>query len=409
MRYDFTKSKASVLLDLIRALAALLVLVEHWRNLFFIDYPQIQAHRAVFAPVYLLTSAGHQAVVIFFVLSGYLISGSVFRTLDRNNWSWQTYLVHRLLRLWIVLIPGLLLCALWDAIGIHSHLAPILYSGGAGNHMVTNVLATHTPKIFFQNLAFLQMILSPTFGSDGALWSLSYEFWYYILFPLGLLTVLSKTRLWTRLLCGPLFAIVAWFVGWPILSSFPIWLLGSVLALVPIPKFSNRMRVLISVLYLPIFFGLAKIESVGSVDSAIAQGITHLPLLYRDYFLALATFGLLWALLSATSPAEKSTGEHAIRKASAFSYTLYVSHTPLAVLLVAVVEGDRRWAPDPLHILLGLALLVLLLAYAYGLAILTEFRTDRIRRWLEAKLHLKPNRLAAVSLAEKENLERVRL
>ena len=120
MRYDFTKSKASVLLDLVRALAALLVLVEHWRNLFFIDYPQIQAHRAAFAPVYLLTSAGHQAVVIFFVLSGYLISGSVFRTLDRNNWSWQTYLVHRLLRLWIVLIPGLLLCALWDAIGIHS-------------------------------------------------------------------------------------------------------------------------------------------------------------------------------------------------------------------------------------------------------------------------------------------------
>lgn len=61
----FVDTHASVLLDLLRGLAALLVLGDHWRNLLFIDYRDVTAHRkALFLP-YLLTTAGHQAVVIF--------------------------------------------------------------------------------------------------------------------------------------------------------------------------------------------------------------------------------------------------------------------------------------------------------------------------------------------------------
>jgi peptidoglycan/LPS O-acetylase OafA/YrhL len=385
MSYDFTKSKASVLLDLVRGLAALLVLVEHWRNIFFVDYPQLLAHRALLALPYLLTSAGHQAVVIFFVLSGYLISGSIFRMIKRQSWSWPTYVVHRLLRLWIVLIPGLLLCALWDEIGIRFHLAPILYSGGAGNHVVLNVIATHSTKVFFQNLAFLQIVLAPTFGSDGALWSLSYEFWYYILFPIGLFTVLTKTSLRIRIFCACLFAAIAWFVGSTILLSFPIWLAGTVLACVPPPKVSVRVRILVAVLYVPIFFAFARPALLPGV-------IARMPLLYRDYILTIITFLLLWVFLSATAPVRRSTEEHLIQQTSRFSYTLYVSHTPLCVLLVALLVGDTRWTPDPWHILLALGVLVVLLAYAYGVAVLTEFRTDRVRHWLEDRLGLKRSR-----------------
>lgn len=82
---SFKDTTASVLLDLLRGLAALLVLLGHWRNLLFIDYPQLTAHKAMLAVPYILSSAGHQAVVIFFVLSGYLISGSVFRSLAKGQ------------------------------------------------------------------------------------------------------------------------------------------------------------------------------------------------------------------------------------------------------------------------------------------------------------------------------------
>src|SRR5258708_30143310 len=63
----FPATWASVRLDLLRGLAAFFVLFEHWRNLFFIDYPHITAYRLPFAVFYALASAGHQSVILFFV------------------------------------------------------------------------------------------------------------------------------------------------------------------------------------------------------------------------------------------------------------------------------------------------------------------------------------------------------
>ena len=385
MARDFTKSNASVLLDLVRALAALLVLVEHWRNIFFVDFSQIKLHRALFALPYLLSSAGHQAVVIFFVLSGYLISGSVFRMLKRDQWSWPTYLLHRGLRLWIVLIPGLLLCALWDEIGIRSKLAPLLYAGASGDHTLPDIIAAHTLKNFLGNLSFVQTVLVPTFGSDSALWSLSFEFWYYMLFPLGLFVLMPKVPARMRILFVLLFAGIAWFVGKDILLYFPIWLSGTLLTLIPAPKFTNKGRIVACLLYVPIFFAFTKLD-------ALNGGVSTVPLFVRDYLLTIVTVLFLWVLLSAVEPSSQSKSEHMIRETSRFSYTLYVVHMPLCVLMAALIAGDQRWNLDPLHILLGLVCLAVLIAYAYGVASVTEFKTDHVRRWLEVKLGLRVSR-----------------
>jgi peptidoglycan/LPS O-acetylase OafA/YrhL len=367
-----TKTNASVLLDLIRGLAALLVLLEHWRNIFFVDYPQLVLHRILFAPLYILCSAGHQAVVIFFILSGYFISGSVFRMLNRESWSWSVYLTHRLLRLWIVLVPGLLLCALWDGMGLHFGMAPKLYSGMSGDHLIGNVAATRTVPIFAANLFYLQGILTPSFGSDGALWSLANEFWYYILFPLGLFVVHPRSPVRTRVICFAFFAGISWLIGPQILSSFPIWLLGTALALIPVAKLSNKVRMLMVVLYVPLFFWIGRAR--------------HLPSLLGDYLLAAATVALFWSILSAASPCVPSLGERLSRGVSRFSFTLYVGHTPLCVLFAALLIGDARWVPTSVHFLSGFLVLVVLIGYAYGVAHLTEFHTDRVRRWLEPRL-----------------------
>ena len=369
-----SNTNASVLLDLVRGLAALLVLLEHWRNIFFIDYPQIIAHRALLSGFYLLCTAGHQAVVIFFVLSGYLISGSIFRMLQRQAWSWRSYLTHRLVRLWVVLVPGLLLCALWDGLGLHSGLAPELYAGLSGDNVIAiNVAAKHSWGAFASNLLFLQTIHHlPIFGSDESLWSLANEFWYYILFPLGLFAILRRTPLPARLLCALSFAALAWFVGSEIFKLFPIWLLGSALALVPVPQFSRRVRILAAALYIPVLFLLGR--------------KAPLPVTTVDYILALATVLFLWVLLSAGSAYQPSSGVTLSRELSKFSYTLYVAHMPLCVLLAALLVGETRWAPTPAHLVYGLLVLCGLLAYAYGVARLTEFRTDRVRSWVEARL-----------------------
>lgn len=367
-RPAFKDTTASVLLDLIRGLAALLVLFGHWRNLLFLDYPQLTAHKIMLLVPYALSSAGHQAVIIFFVLSGYLIGGSVFRSL--GQWSWRKYLTHRLVRLWVVLIPGLLLCALWDNVGLHFHLDPMLHSGSAGNHIVPDIRQMLTTHIFFGNLFFLQTILVPTFGTDAPLWSLANEFWYYLLFPLGLVALRRQFKLPTRATSAVLFLAIARFLPKEILLLFPVWLAGTALALLPPPHVGNRARVVASLLYVPLPFVFAKAH--------LASGLS-------DYLFGAATFLFLWVLLSATGRAtENSASTKISRSLARSSYSLYVVHLPFVVLLTALLSGGARWVPDTRHVFKGLAILAATLLYAHLAASLTEFHTDSVRRWVES-------------------------
>ena len=104
-------------LDLIRALAAGAVCISHLRNLMFVDYRRMSGTGLAGKAFYFLSNYGHTAVIVFFLLSGYFVGGSVLRQVEAGTWSWQRYLTERLSRLWIVLIPALLLTLFWDRMG----------------------------------------------------------------------------------------------------------------------------------------------------------------------------------------------------------------------------------------------------------------------------------------------------
>ncbi len=165
-------------LDMLRGLLALAVFLGHARGLFLADDPQIAHPNALAKLLYFLTGFGEQAVLGFFVLSGLLISGSVFETWQTGRWSWSRYLVDRLTRLLIVLVPALALSALWDLLGITLFGRLSVYGGNpsSGHVMIFDVAQRLTMPIFLGNVFFLQEIVVPPFGSDSALWSLGYEF-----------------------------------------------------------------------------------------------------------------------------------------------------------------------------------------------------------------------------------------
>ena len=377
----FTSSWASVHFDLFRGVAALVVLLEHWRNLFFVDFPQLSAHRLWLAIPYTLCGAGHQSVVFFFVLSGFFIGGSVFRAIDANHWKWSDYLLRRFVRLWTVLLPALLFCLFWDRLGIHLARAPALYAGLVPNHMLSDVAPLLAPHLFFGNLFFLQTILCPVFGSDGALWSLANEFWYYILFPLACIALWRRAARSHRIACAVLFVAVACFVRNGILSEFPIWLAGAALVKLPRPSFTphraRSVRIAAALIYFPIFFALGRLHQI--------------PSLFSDYILAALTLALLWLFLShkeAFAPGSRRV--LASREMARFSYTLYAAHTPFLVFAASLILGDRRWVPSLANLPLALAVLLASLVYCYGVGFLTEFRTDSIRSTLARLLGMHP-------------------
>ena len=354
------------------------MLLEHWRNAFFVDFPSIGSHRPFLGPLYVLSGAGHQAVIIFFVLSGYLISGTVFRSFQRHEWSWGRYAVHRLVRLWVVLIPALLLGALWDNLGIHLHYAPNLYSGANYNHVTPDVTRSLSLNDFLGNAAFLQTIVVPTFGSNGPLWSLANEFWYYALFPLGACVVarIAKTPIHV-ILCIAAFAVIAVGLTKDILLLFPVWLFGALLHAFPSRKPTTLwFRVLAASIYAILFFGVAILDHRGWFGRGVLG----------DSFLGIATFGFIWVLLGAKQKAEKTLLNHFARQAARLSYTLYAAHTPFLIFMVALLTHDRRWIPATGNTLLVVGVLILVVAYAWLLAMVTEFKTDRVRAWAENKV-----------------------
>ena len=234
-RAAFTDTQASVLLDLLRGLASLLAAGSHWRNILFVDYRDLPSQQHFLClPLYLLTTQGHRTARIFFVLSGYLISSSIFRMISQSQWSWSRYAVHRLVRLWVVLLPCLMLTVFWDHLGMRLHSAPLLYAGGVLNHEIPNIAERNGWQVLAGNALFLQGTVVQDYASNTPLWSLAYEFWYYLLFPLAWVALRVPAALWRRGALLLLLTLAAWFVGTAILSEFPIWLFGVVLVWLPV-------------------------------------------------------------------------------------------------------------------------------------------------------------------------------
>ena len=358
----FPQTQASVHLDAMRGVAAVLVVVFHMRGMLYVELDQVRVHRMLVHLPYTMAGLGHQAVIIFFVLSGFLVGGTALRTFERRQWSWRSYMTHRLVRMWVVLLPALALGALWDRISMwrvaHHSTAQSLY-------LLVGVAERTNVRTLAGCAAFLQMIFVPVLGSNVSLWSLSNEFWYYILFPAALCVVMRGRSAVSRVMYGVTCAGIAWMVGKEIMLLAPIWVLGALLHYAPRPSFNHAVRLGCAVVY-PLLVILASSANLHHFNT--------------DYYLAIATAAFMWVLLS-SGRAENvdSLYTRVARRLASFSFTVYLTHRPLVTLVGCFVMGRELWQPDVKHLVVGLALLLALLGWAWMMASVTEFRTNDIR------------------------------
>jgi peptidoglycan/LPS O-acetylase OafA/YrhL len=130
------------------------------------------------------TGFAHQAVVVFFLISGWLVGGSLLNRIGQPG-ALLSYAIDRATRLWTVLVPALCLM-LASASSSRKPIRPA----------PTSAPRTNTrPPAFAGNLLGLQTVLVKNFGGNYALWSLANESWYYVQFPLLLLVFMARSRL----------------------------------------------------------------------------------------------------------------------------------------------------------------------------------------------------------------------
>ena len=362
-------SGAYFYMDAMRALFALAVAFAHLWALLIRDY-QTTTNLLVQA-AYFAAGFGHQAVILFFVLSGYWITGSVARN-AAQGWSWRSYLIDRLSRLLIVLVPILILGGILDAVGVFVLQSPTHLDQTGAYVMRKDVAADLSPLVLLGNLAFLQFMV-PAFGTNGPLWSLSYEFWFYIWFPTFWLLIRRR-----QLSLGILSFAFAWFV--PALAfGFLSWLCGS--AAYRLTGWARRT------------FKPNRVQAAALLAATAAALLAWLLFArfsvgtWRDPVLALL-FALFLLALIVVNPRPLDLLRPAAAYGAAASFSLYATHFPVMAFAVALSIGADRLAPDADAIAIVAAILFGSLAIARLFARHTEARTPQLRRWLDSVVPL---------------------
>jgi peptidoglycan/LPS O-acetylase OafA/YrhL len=352
--------------DFIRGLAALLVLMGHLRALVFVDY-QDNVQLSLFGKFfYMITGLGHQAVVIFFVLSGFFIIGSIHEAVNNHKWSPRMYFFNRLSRLWVVLIPALLITLAWDNLGLYLFPEATVYAEIIPTLPGINPIGKLGLWTFLGNVFFVQTINVATYGSSGALWSLANEFWYYMIFPLFYFTFRPYYAAAVRLSLFVVAILLLYFVGWGIATYFLIWLMGGVTYLLLQNKQLNWGHPL---------FRLAMVLSFLSVLMLIR--LNYKPTIFNDFSLGLVT-SILLVSLSATRMDLNPLRKVAIGL-SDMSYTLYLFHLSFAVGITATFSPMRQpYSSSTLLLYWGLFSLICI--YCFLAYFLFERNTSKLKR-----------------------------
>jgi peptidoglycan/LPS O-acetylase OafA/YrhL len=366
----------SVLISLLRGLAAIEVAAAHLRadmypGLRTVVNPSIWFQGFTFA-----TGFAHHAVLVFFVISGWLVGGSLLDKIRQPD-AISSYAIDRVTRLWTVLIPTFLLTLLFG-----------LATGVVDEQSIDFDPANdYSAVVFGANLIGLQTIAVPAYGGNFPLWSLANETWYYILFPLVVVLLRASGRT-LRVACGMVLLLLAGLLPAALVGYFGIWLLGVVFSRVRIECSTvQRSGWLILAAAVWAYYRLTGDMNAFTLANLLPDlgcSLMFLVLLSSLQFEATAT--------SKLRPFLARIGTFFAE----FSFSLYVLHVPLMGLLrhwALKHWGLRELSPhEPLHFAIYLGMLATLLVGAYLSYRLFESRTYQIRRLLKSMLLQRPAR-----------------
>ena len=353
---------SSAHLDAIRGLAALAVFLGHWRSFWWPHYSQ--GATSLLAKLgYFITGFPHQAVIVFFVLSGYLVGGSVLRSIDK--WQWRPFLIARLARLWVVLIPALGVGYFLDSWGIILFNTPFYI--GDSVPIYWNVSERLGIQNLICNIFFIQTIACQPLGTNGVLWSLANEFWYYVIFPLLTLAMYGNFPKKLRAAYFGLALVIMVFVGWKIIFLFPIWLMGAAITMAPQALFTKRILAVTQ-------FSAFLLLVCFAILSRKFEGIL------TDFPLGLAFSFFVWTILQSSGSAQRNY-KVISEFLSAISYSLYLCHLPALVFISSFLMGTHLNNTEK-----SLVSLVTVFIYSLIFYSIFERQTPHFRRLISSLL-----------------------
>lgn len=331
------KIKARIFgLDLLRTIAILCVVVSHY------------------APSSKLVLGGLLGVELFFVLSGFLIGGILFRSINKDGCS-KTTLINFWKRRWLRTIPNYIFFLGYDTVST----------------LITGSLSW---KKWLYYPVFLQNFAWPTLPFFQVSWSLAIEEWFYLLYPLVMFSSIFLFRKHIKkqsmeLACAICFLILPvgirllyfnynpdpW-VRTIVICRLDAMMYGVILAWIQINRVLLWNRLCnAKLMVLSLFVMLAGIY----MNVADSFSITSIVFSYSVIpFATMLAIGPLYVLKVPDSLFKRITSY-----VSKVSYSAYLLHMPILVISIRVL-GDGR-LPIELKAVWRIILIVICFALSY--------------------------------------------
>ncbi|PDY48182.1 acyltransferase family protein [Bacillus pseudomycoides] len=353
-------------LDSLRGIAAIIVLLGHFLALFPILGKKVMY--STFGVYFSILWQGHSAVIIFFVLSGFVLSLPFYKGTEFN---YLKYLIKRVCRIYIPYIV-ILFIAIGIKLGIHSKIGTIpgLVQWGSWNIEVSfNRVMDH--------ILFLR-----EFNSDAfimVIWSLVHEMRISIVFPLIIFLLLRVN--WKVSIGIAMFLSV---IGYLLMKNIPsefnmpvstnyfitlhyssMFIIGALLAKNREYLVSKIMNLKVKYLLLPLgllFFSYPRIPFM-LLSKLIGEIDYELYLIIIDWYIC---FGAVLIILSALS--SKLFSKLLLIKPVQFigeiSYSLYLVH-PIVLLTTVHIFYGKISVPLILVISFLFTMVVSVLCYKF--------------------------------------------
>lgn len=353
-------------LDSLRGIAAIIVLLGHFLALFPILGKKVMY--STFGVYFSILWQGHSAVIIFFVLSGFVLSLPFYKGTEFN---YLKYLIKRVCRIYIPYIV-ILFIAIGIKLGIHSKIGTIpgLVQWGSWNMEVSfNRVMDH--------ILFLR-----EFNSDAfimVIWSLVHEMRISIVFPLIIFLLLRVN--WKVSIGIAMFLSV---IGYLLMTNIPsefnmpvstnyfitlhyssMFIIGALLAKNREYLVSKIINLKVKYLLLPLgllFFSYPRIPFM-LLSKLIGEIDYELYLIIIDWYIC---FGAVLIILSALS--SKLFSKLLLIKPVQFigeiSYSLYLVH-PIVLLTTVHIFYGKISVPLILLISFLFTMVVSVLCYKF--------------------------------------------
>jgi peptidoglycan/LPS O-acetylase OafA/YrhL len=298
----YLSHSTSLVLDLLRLSSALVVLLFH---AYLIWLPSTNSYADI------PPKLAHMAVILFFVLSGFVIA----LTTTNNNRGGLQYAQARFSRLYSVVLPALLITAIVQyIIGIVniSALSEYLRGPSFPRYIIS--------ALFLNEIWFF----SAAPALNQPIWSLGFEFWYYVIFGLWFF---RHGNDWKSLILLLLACLVA---GPKILLMMPVWLIGYAAYRLPRWQLGNYRWIFIFFAFIILVTSLLTLPPY-----PFKIGIK--PLFFAGQFLTDWCLGLLvgiifWLLPVLNKPVKPLSFVTQFRKVADLTFSIYLIQSPLLIL-----------------------------------------------------------------------------